>query len=409
MSFNKEYFQVIASYLVLLVFVIFSDNKTIIVILIIAVLSLTIYILLRISSLLNIEREKSVSSLQSKLAKSRKENDETYKRFLSLSTTLGSGLFMVDEEGMITFSNKDVENYFGVDINDKYYKELNNVKELYKFIEQTYLLEEYNRKQIKHSDKIYDLISTPLFEGDMYAGCLVLVHDITQLKDAEKFQKRFTADVSHELRTPLSAIKGYSEILQRDQEIDSIHRNEFIKTINEQANKMEVILNDLMVISKLDRLDYEIELQFLDISDVIKESVNLLQPQISHKNLKCIMNIESCKMYYDKVKLSQVIVNIVRNAVNYTDNGFIKVSGKLKGKKYIIEIQDSGIGIKKENHDKIFTRFYRVDKARSRDTGGSGLGLSISKNVILKHRGKLEVKSAENQGSTFIITLPIKK
>jgi two-component system phosphate regulon sensor histidine kinase PhoR len=409
MSFKKEYIQVVTSYFVLLLYIIFGDNKAIMAISVFAVGSLTIYILIRISSSLNIEREKSVSSLQTKLAKSKKENEEAYKRFLSLSTTLGSGVFMVDEEGFISFSNKDVENYFGIDISNKDYKELVDIKQLYYFIDETYLLEEYHRKQIKHEEKVYDLISTPLFEGDMYAGCLVLVHDITQLKVAEKFQKRFTADVSHELKTPLSAIKGYSEILQRDQKMDPIHKKEFIDTINEQANKMEAILNDLIVISKLDRIDYEMDLQFHDISDVIKESTNLLQSKILEKELGCIVKVESCKMYFDKVKLSQVIINIVKNAINYTDKGFVNISGKIKNNKYIIKIEDSGIGIKNENLDKIFTRFYRVDTARSRDTGGSGLGLSISKNVVLKHGGKIDVKSVENQGSTFIITLPIKK
>ncbi len=409
MSFKKEYIQVVTSYFVLLLYIIFGDNKAIMAISVFAVGSLTIYILIRISSSLNIEREKSVSSLQTKLAKSKKENEEAYKRFLSLSTTLGSGVFMVDEEGFISFSNKDVENYFGIDISNKDYKELVDIKQLYYFIDETYLLEEYHRKQIKHEEKVYDLISTPLFEGDMYAGCLVLVHDITQLKVAEKFQKRFTADVSHELKTPLSAIKGYSEILQRDQKMDPIHKKEFIDTINEQANKMEAILNDLIVISKLDRIDYEMDLQFHDISDLIKESTNLLQSKILEKELGCIVKVESCKMYFDKVKLSQVIINIVKNAINYTDKGFVNISGKIKNNKYIIKIEDSGIGIKNENLDKIFTRFYRVDTARSRDTGGSGLGLSISKNVVLKHGGKIDVKSVENQGSTFIITLPIKK
>jgi len=409
MSFKKEYIQVIAAYLILLTYIIVGDNKVIMAILIIFVCSLTMYILLRISKLLNTEREKSVSSLKTKLAKSRRENEEVYKRFLSLSTTLGSGVFMVDEEGFITFSNKDVENYFEIDISNKDYKELAEIKQLYFFIEETYLLEEYHRKQIKHQDKVYDLISTPLFEGDMYAGCLVLVHDITQLKVAEKFQKRFTADVSHELKTPLSAIKGYSEILQRDQKMDPVHRKEFIDTINEQANKMDAILSDLIVISKLDRIDYEMDLELYDISEVIKDSTNLLHSKIAEKELGCVVRAEPCEMLFDKVKISQVIINIVKNAINYTDKGYVNVSGKIKNNKYIIKIEDSGIGIKTENLDKIFTRFYRVDKARSRDTGGSGLGLSISKNVVIKHNGKIDVKSVENQGSTFIITLPIKK
>ena len=409
MSFKKEYTQIIVAYLVWIIYVTIWDDKTVIVLLSVFTFGLTIYIFMHISEMLIKEREQSIHTLQSKLSKTEKESEEVYKRFLSLSKTLGSGVFMVDEDGLITFSNKDVENYFGINLNGKDYKELVTIRQLYYFIDQAFLLEEYTRKQIEIEDNTFDLISTPLFEGDMFAGCLFIVHDITQLKIAEKFQKRFTADVSHELRTPLSAIKGYSEILQRTEKMDEKDRREFINTINKEANKMEIILNDLLVISKLDRIDYELDLQMLNMKEIIEENVGLLQNKFVEKNLSVTVDVQACEFLMDRVKMSQVILNIVKNAINYTDEGFVKINGVIDENNYVIEITDSGIGIKSDKLDKIFARFYRVDKARSRDTGGSGLGLSISKNVVLKHNGTIDVKSVEGKGSTFIITLPIKK
>lgn len=316
---------------------------------------------------------------------------------------------MVTDEGKISFSNKDIENYFGIDLNNRDYKDTVEVKSLYKFINEAYLLEERIRKQIVFEDKYYDLISTPLFDEDMFAGCLILVNDITQIKTAEKYQKRFTADVSHELRTPLAAIKGFSEILLRDESMNPEDRKEFTGLIKKESDRMEIILNDLMIISKMDRLDYEPTLVEYSIKQVIDESVSVLDQKFIQKGLNRTIDVEECRLMIDNIKITQVIINIIKNAINYTDEGFINIRGFVSNNSYIIQISDSGIGIKEKDYDKIFKRFYRVDKARSRDTGGSGLGLSISKNVILKHGGTIEVQSEVNKGSTFTITLPIKK
>lgn len=409
MKFRKDYSYVIAFYSLVILYVLLIGNKWVTSLLVVALFCITIYIYTNVKGAVEKEKDDSVSTLLHRLDKSKKESKETYMRFLSLSKTLGSGVFMVDEEGVITFNNLDIKNFFGLDLNNKEYKVLEEIKPLYNFVNESYLLEDHLQRQIKYKNKYYDLINTPLFEGDMFAGSIVLVHDITQIKTAEKYQKRFTSDVSHELRTPLSAIKGFSEIMLRDENMSKENRLEFIGLINKESERMETIINDLMIISRLDRIDYELNLNKLDIKSVIEESVSLLDSKYKDKGLDKIMQVESCVFEFDKVKISQVVINIVKNAINYTDNGFVKVKGYREEERYILKISDSGIGINKKNQDKIFTRFYRVDKARSRDTGGSGLGLSISKNVIIKHGGKIDVKSKTDEGSEFTITLPIKE
>jgi len=409
MNFRKDYSSVIALYVLVLIYVILVNDKIVTSILIIGLFAATIVVYNNVRKVISDEKDASVNTLLTRLDKSKKESEETYKRFLSLSKTLGSGVFMVDDNGWITFSNKDVENFFDKDINNMDYGDLLDIPPLHKFVNEAYLLEDHMRRQISVDDKSYDLISTPLYEGDMFAGSLFLVHDITQLKNAEKFQKRFTADVSHELRTPLSAIKGFSEILLRDEEIPKENFDEFLGLINKESERMEVILNDLIVISKMDRLDYELELEKLDIKPVIEEAVGMLTKKFEEKKLIMNSDIESCILRFSKVKMSQVIINIVKNAINYTDSGFVNIQGVKENGNYVIRIQDSGIGIKKDKQELIFKRFYRVDKARSRDSGGSGLGLSISKNVILKHKGTISVESKEDNGSTFTIALPIKE
>ncbi len=405
----KEIINVTLLYLIAILYVVFVFDKIGITLFIILLYSVTLYMQIMSKKRSDKEKEKSLGKIQKKLDESQRESEETYKRFLSLSKTLGSGVFMINDEGIISFSNKDVENYFNKNFNNLDYNELVSIKPLYKFVNKAFLTEQTLRNQIIINEKVYDLTATPIFEEDMFTGSLILVHDITLIKTAEKFQKRFTADVSHELRTPLSAIKGFSEIINRDGELPQEDMKEFTSLIQIEAERMETILKDLTVISKLDRIDYDLDLQNIDIKDLIKETTNVLKQKVKQKELKLEVNAETQVLLVDKTKMSQVFLNIIKNAINYTDTGFIDVLGYVDKDLYIVKITDSGIGIPENKLENIFKRFYRVDKARSRDTGGSGLGLSISKNVILKHGGEISVESVLNKGSVFTIKIPIKK
>lgn len=408
MNNRRDIINVSIVFLVALLYVIFVNERIGTIIFIFILFGITIYLHFLLNRRFNEDKESSLGVILKRLDKSQRENEETYKRFLSLSKTLGSGVFMIDDEGKISFSNKDIENFFNKDFNNLDYNEIVYIKPLYKFVNKAYLTEQTQREQISYDDKVYDLTATPIFEQDMFSGSLILVHDITLLKTAEKFQKRFTADVSHELRTPLSAIKGFSEILNRDN-LEKKDRKEFVTLIQQEADRMEIILKDLTTISKLDRLDYDLEYSNHNIKDVITESVTLLKAKMEEKELTFSGDVEDCTLTIDKVKMSQVIINIIKNAINYTDVGYIRVDGFKERDFYKILISDSGIGIPENKQDLIFKRFYRIDKARSRDTGGSGLGLSISKNVVLKHGGEISVESEINEGSVFMIKLPLKK
>lgn len=409
MNNNSRYMYLVLAYVVVFLYVALVNDSVVTGLMVLGLLVLSLTMMSNIKSMLEQDKEESVLSLKTKLTKTERKSEESYKRFLSLSQTLGSGVFMVDEEGIISFSNKDVENYFEMDLNGKDYNELASIKPLYHFVNTSFLTEERVNEQIKLDENVYDLISTPIFEKDLFVGSLIVVHDITNLKTAQKLQKRFTADVSHELKTPLSAIKGFSEIMLRDEKMSEENRREFVELINTEANRMEIILNDLMIISKLDRLDYELELNEEDIKDVINETANSYKQAVKNKGLELRVEAESCVMAYDKLRIHQLLSNLLRNALNYTDEGSIGIHGYVEEENYIIKVSDTGIGISQKNQERIFTRFYRVDKARSRDTGGSGLGLSISKHVVLKHGGSLSVESEENVGSTFIISLPMKR
>lgn len=407
MKWSKEYMSTAVLYLIVIIYIIVENNHIVTALLVTGLFIYHTVVYTRTFNKVVNDSENTLTKLEVKLAKSKRKQEESYKRFLSLTTSFGSGLLMVDEDGIIKLANKEFKTYFNMDINNTDYKDLINVKPLYKFVNQAYLLEKTIREQIKVHEKVYDLISTPLFENNIFKGALILIHDITLINNAEKFQKSFTADVSHELRTPLAAIKGFSEILGRDEKIESKAREEFINLIHKESERMEYILNDLLIISKMDRLDYELDIQKHDISFVVDECVSVMKIQFERKKLECFVEVKSKLLEMDKFRMSQVIMNLIKNAINYTNTGHLRIQGYEEGGEYILFFEDTGIGIDEKNVERIFKRFYRVDKARSRESGGSGLGLSICKNVILKHGGTISVESKLKKGSKFIVKLPI--
>jgi two-component system phosphate regulon sensor histidine kinase PhoR len=287
------------------------------------------------------------------------------------------------------------------------YDQLKSIKPLYKEISRAFIAEEKTHAQFKYDRFTYEISVNPVFEKKLFQGSLVVIRDITQLKTAENFQKQFTADVSHELKTPLSAIKGMAEILSRDEPIEQSEQKEFIQGIYDESIRLETILNDLLIISKMDRLDYELKLQETSIKTIIDDAIQLLKPNATKKDLYLNSDIEDCLLMIDPVKMNQVIINLIKNAINYTDKGGVNVKAYISKETYLIEVNDTGIGIKEEDFEKVFKRFYRVDEARSRDSGGSGLGLSIIKNVVKKHQGSIELTSEIDKGSTFTIRLPL--
>lgn len=409
MNIKKDLVYIFLAYFFVIILIALYSDLGFTILLILLLLAYHVYSFLDIKNKVSKDKKYSELSLMSKLRKTKKESEEIYKRFISLSTTLGSGIIAINEDGIISFANKDAKDYFNIELDKKDYNSLVEIRQLYSFVNQAYLLEKGSREQIEYNNRYYDLVSTPIFEKDLFKGNIIVVHDVSSLKTAENFQKRFTADVSHELKTPLSAIKGISEILERDKDISVKNRNEFISLINKESSRMETILNDLLIISKMDRLDYELNIRRVNIIEVLEEATTALKIQFKKKGLLLTSKIEECILELDTNKFRQVILNILKNAINYTDKGSIELKGYVSENHYIIEVKDTGIGIKENDLDKIFKRFYRVDKTRSRETGGSGLGLSISKNVVKKHGGNISVSSKLNKGTTFKITLPIKE
>jgi len=239
-------------------------------------------------------------------------------------------------------------------------------------------------------------------------GTILVFHDLTRLKQLERTRAEFVANVSHELRTPLSLIKGYVETL-----LDGARKNpevaeRFLKIIERNAQRLDLLIQDLLTISALEAGRVKLNLQAVELRPLVEKVLGDLKPPADNKSITLVNQLPDLNTTADLSRLEQVFANLVDNAIKYgRTQGTVTVGGGKAGDgKIEIFVQDDGPGIPPESLDRVFERFYRVDKARSREQGGTGLGLSIVKHIVQSHGGKVWVKSELGKGATFFFTLP---
>lgn len=248
------------------------------------------------------------------------------------------------------------------------------------------------------------------FKGDRdeTEGFVVVIHDITEQQKLDSMRKQFVADVSHELRTPLTTIKSYVETLMSD-DIDDNARNRFLQVVNKEVDRMVRLVKDLLLLSNLDSNKYAMKKETIDLKKMLTDVVSNMRLLAYNKSQQLYTKFceEDITVEGDADKLEQVFINVINNSIKYTpNNGKIEISAALVGDKAIVTITDNGIGIPREDIEKVFERFYRVDKARSRELGGTGLGLSICKEIVSAHKGTIEIESELNRGTSVRICLP---
>jgi two-component system, OmpR family, phosphate regulon sensor histidine kinase PhoR len=232
--------------------------------------------------------------------------------------------------------------------------------------------------------------------------------DIEYLKRLERIRTEFLANVSHELRTPIFTIQGYLETLLNGAINDKNVNLNFLEKANHHTINLSNLLNDLIDISMIESGEMRMSYRYFDIHPYLLQILQELKPMASEKSIELIYSFqadEKLQLFGDKNKLKQVFINLIQNAVKYTEQGKVELSITEEKKHALITIKDTGIGIPEQDINRIFERFYRVDKARSKAVGGTGLGLAIVKHIIEAHGSKIEVKSKINEGSEFSFRL----
>ena len=230
-----------------------------------------------------------------------------------------------------------------------------------------------------------------------------------RLESLDKSRNQFVSNASHELKTPLSTMKILIETLVYQETMDEGMCREFLGDINKEIDRLNSVINDLLTLVSMDSGEMRVNMKNASLSDLLNETMRRLLPLARERGIEMSAAIaQGVMVNCDSMKLTQVFYNLMDNAIKYTGRGgMVKIELVKKDKKAVAKVTDTGIGIPKEDQKHIFDRFYRVDKARSRETGGTGLGLSIVKQVVLLHGGDITVSSEEEKGSTFTVELPM--
>ncbi|HWT26645.1 MAG TPA: ATP-binding protein [Mobilitalea sp.] len=234
-------------------------------------------------------------------------------------------------------------------------------------------------------------------------------HMITRMQKLENSRQEFVSNVSHELKTPITSIKVLADSLLMQEDTPVELYREFLVDITDEIERENKIINDLLSLVKLDKAAGDMNIISININELLEQILKRLSPIAKRRNIELIYeSFRPVLAEVDEVKLTLAITNLIENAIKYNvDDGWVRVSLNADHKYFFVKVSDSGIGIPEEAQDFIFERFYRVDKARSRETGGTGLGLAITKNVIQMHRGAIKVYSKEGEGTTFNVRIPL--
>lgn len=240
-------------------------------------------------------------------------------------------------------------------------------------------------------------------------GSIVIIQDISAKNKAERIQSEFVSNVTHELKTPLTSIKGFIETLKNGAVKDPEIANKFLEIIDSEAGRLHMLINDILQLSQIENLKKDANVRRNSLNSIVSEVISILSGQARKKGITISRNIEkNLYIIANRDRLKQMLINLIDNAIKYNvEEGIIEISARKDEKNIFISIRDTGIGIDVKHIDRIFDRFYRVDKGRSRGMGGTGLGLSIVKHIVDLYGGNIDVRSVLGEGTEFVITLPV--
>jgi len=366
---------------------------------------------------------KAIEQIEIQMERMAKEISKEEEYLKAILKEMVEGILVVDEKGKIVLANEALKKLFSLpsDISNRTPLEIiRNVQleEAIRKVLQEGINLSFELHLPKPLGKTFDVnvvkipsseINTDL-KTRSFCGVIAVFHDISRLKELEKIRQDFVANVSHELRTPLTTIKGYTETLLEGGLKDEIAL-QFIQIIKKNSDRLEKIVEDLLMLSKIEAKEFQWNMEILSVSDLIGGVLEFLRDSFKKKNITVSINEISplLKVYGDRQYLEQVLLNLLDNSIKYgREGGRIMISArKIDQGEVEISVKDNGIGIPKEDIQRIFERFYRVDKGRSRELGGTGLGLSIVKHIVQAHGGRVWVESILGEGSTFFFTLPL--
>ena len=324
------------------------------------------------------------------------------------------GIIAFNMKGEIILINPAAKKFLSIRPEDNTFEDIFKKFKLDINMERIIYLENWTstEQRIQVEDRYVNVYFAPFKnDSDRPDGVIAVIQDITENVKLDNLQKEFVADVSHELKTPITSIMGYADTLLEG-EYDKETQEKFLNVIASEARRMARLVSDLLTLSRYDNNKQVTQKETFDLGDLVKKCQDKLAIEIKKKKHKvnCFVTADVPPVYADKYDIERVILNILTNSIKYTpDNGEIKIYVGFVYNDAYIKVFDNGIGIPEEDLSRIFERFYRVDKARTRELGGTGLGLSIAKEILDKNGGSIDIKSIVGQGTEVVIKIPTKE
>lgn len=333
----------------------------------------------------------------------------------ALFDSMAEGLLLLDENRRVKIANRSFSQLFEIttDIRSRTLLEALRLHEVVEVLDVLDTQKQVLGRELKLShpnELLLQVNGSAIFDAaGRRRGTVLVFHDLTRVKQLERTRQEFVANVSHELRTPLSLIKGYVETLLEGAKDNPEISTKFLQTIDRNAERLRLLIEDLLTISELESGRVKLNQQPLQLRILTEKVLSDFHSPAEAKNLTLVDEVPDFTISADAARLEQVLCNLIDNAIKYGRNrGKVTLRARLAAAEQLeISVSDDGPGIPREALERIFERFYRVDKARSREQGGTGLGLSIVKHIVQGHGGRVWAKSELGHGATFFFTLPV--
>ncbi|MDP3387885.1 MAG: ATP-binding protein, partial [Eubacteriales bacterium] len=331
----------------------------------------------------------------------------------SILSSILNSVMVLDRNKKLVFCNKSAEQFLGksfTEMQGRPFIELLRDYEINKFIESFFIDRKASIKEIVMNNSVlrFNLYSNEGLFNEFKEGIVLVIQDVTEIRKIERIRKDFVTNVTHELKTPLTSIKGYIELLKDRDELDDATKLRFLEIIEIEADRLTDLINDLLLLSDVENNKGRIEM--FKINEIIDEVIEIMNTISSEKGIEiaCFYASEAT-IFGDKNRFKQMMINLIDNAVKYTNpGGKVRITTVIDEAKIFISVEDNGIGIEKKHIDRLFERFYRTDKSRSRAEGGTGLGLAIVKHIVKNFDGMIKVESEVDVGSKFTVIIPLK-
>ncbi|MCI8587541.1 MAG: cell wall metabolism sensor histidine kinase WalK [Clostridia bacterium] len=381
------------------------DTKQIVILSIYTILIILITVL--IYKIIKRPKNKLIESAEKKTAE---ELDLNNRIFLHMT----DGIIAFDMQGKMILINPAAKKLLSISPEDTTFSDVFGKFGLDEInMEKIIYLENWTstEQRIEVDDKYVNAFFAPFKnEKERPSGVLTVLQDITEHVKLDNMRKEFIADVSHELKTPITSIMGYADTLLEGN-YDKEVRDKFLNVIASEARRMAKLVTDLLTLSRYDSNKNHMNKEQFDLGELVKKCQDKLAIEIKKKShdVRCFVTADVPPVFADKGDIERIILNILSNSIKYTkDNGTISIYVGFVYNDAYIKILDNGIGIPEDDLGRIFERFYRVDKARTREMGGTGLGLSIAKDLLDKNGGSIDIKSIVGEGTEVVIKIPTK-